>query len=102
MSPCQAACSILADVFGASCKILAWWPHNYNEEPNFATKVKRMLALAFLLIDNVVHHFETLIEDPEYRVLDPLILYFEVNFIGRLRPRNRRLDSRDISSAEPI
>ena len=65
----------------------------YNTEPEFALKVKIILALAFLPLDDVVIHFETLIADPAYRDLDPLILYFEDNFIGRQRG-NRRLDPR--------
>ena len=65
----------------------------YNGDPDFAIKVRRILALAFLPVDEVVHNFETLIEDQEYGVLDSLILYFEDCFIGRLRG-NRRLDSR--------
>lgn len=65
----------------------------YNADPLFAMKVRRMLALAFLPVDEVVRQFEIVIEDIKYRVLDPLILYFEDNFIGRLCG-NRRLDPR--------
>ena len=57
----------------------------YNTDPEFALKVKVILALAFVPVPDVVDHFETLIATPEYGDLDQLILYFEDNFIGRQR-----------------
>ena len=61
----------------------------YNAEPDFAGMVKQMLALAFVPVTDVVQTYETLTEPDEFRVLDPVIDYFEDNFVGRLR-RGRR------------
>ncbi len=46
-------------------------------EAAFAQKVKMIPALAFIPVDEVVNRFEIVIDNPEYRDNDDLILYFE-------------------------
>ena len=53
-------------------------------------RVKRLMALAFVPVADVVTTFEELTADDSYRQLEPLVTYFEENFIGRLLRRNRR------------
>jgi len=55
----------------------------YNGDPEFATRTKRLLALAFVPPADVVGVFEAVIGDPSYRDLDSIISYIEQNFIGR-------------------
>lgn len=69
---------------------------SYNNDVNFALNVRMLMALAFVPVHDVKNAFNQLIackfyEDNEV-VLDPLISYFEHNWIGVVtRNRNRRL-----------
>ena len=65
----------------------------YRDEPDFALVVKRLLALAFVPMDDVIEVFETLTTDPVYREIEVICDYIEDNFIGRQR-RGRRSPSR--------
>jgi hypothetical protein len=65
----------------------------YNNDPSFALKVKRLLALSFIPTNDVIEVYESLINDDSYHQLDSLVDYFEDNFIGRKRT-NRRAEPR--------
>jgi hypothetical protein len=59
----------------------------YRDEPDFALRVKCLLALAFVPIAEVIPAYESLIGDPTYRDRDLAVIcdYMEDNFIGRER-----------------
>ena len=61
----------------------------YNTDAEFAKCVKRLMALAFVPVADVVTTFEELTADGSYRQIESLVTYFEENFIGRLLRRNR-------------
>lgn len=61
----------------------------YIGSEEFASKVKQMMALAFVPEADVVEVFETLSSCEEFGDMDFLIDYFEDNYIGRQR-RGRR------------
>ena len=56
--------------------------------------MKRLMALAFVPVADVVTTFEELTADDCYRQIEPLVTYFKENFIGRLLRRNRRASPR--------
>lgn len=65
----------------------------YVSDVAFASKVKCLTALAFLPPDRVTTAYEELIRSDAFRELDPLLDYFEENYIGRAR-RGRRATPR--------
>ena len=62
----------------------------YNTDAEFAKRVQRLMALAFVPVVDEVTTFEELTADDSYRQIKPLATYFEENFIGRLLRRNLR------------
>jgi hypothetical protein len=66
----------------------------YASDSEFALNVRQLLALAFVPEPDVVSAFESLIEsqyfDQNETYLQPIVDYFEDNWIGRLDRRNRR------------
>ena len=62
----------------------------YRDEPDFALRVKCLLALAFVPVAEVIQTYENLTQDPTYRDLDVICDYMEDNFIGRERRGQRR------------
>jgi len=55
---------------------------NYITSEEFASKVKKLMALAFLPPQDVIGAFEILTNLDEFGELDFLIDYFEDNYIG--------------------
>ena len=63
--------------------------HQYMADYTFSQNVKMLVALAFMPLGDVINAFETLVaEMPEQ--LDPIIDYFENNYIGVVHRRGRR------------
>ena len=63
--------------------------HQYMADSIFSYNVKMLVALAFVPLSDVVNAFNTLVaEMPEQ--LDPIIDYFEKNYIGVAHRRGRR------------
>ena len=58
---------------------------DYINDEEFATKVKTLMALAFIPPADVVQVFEQLSGLPEYQAVDNIISYLEDNCIGRER-----------------
>ena len=57
----------------------------YNTDDNFALKIKRFIALAFIPKDDVIGAFGNLSEDVD--IPDDFISYLETNYIGIKRGR---------------
>jgi hypothetical protein len=66
----------------------------YGTDTEFASNIRQLLALAFVPESDVVSSFESLIESQYFYqneiYLQPIVDYFEDNWIGRLDRRNRR------------
>jgi hypothetical protein len=68
---------------------------NVDDDGEWALNIRKLLALAFVPVDDVIDTFEELLQSNFYRtneeVLDGVTSYFETNWIGkRLRSGNRR------------
>lgn len=65
----------------------------YNTDPDYANQVRQLAALAFYPSDMIADKFEEL-TDPLFGALpeemQPVIDYFEDNYVGRLTPAGRR------------
>lgn len=64
--------------------------HRYQQDDVFALQAKMLPALAFVPTQDVITAFEILTENHMPAELDPLITYFEDNWIGRQQRRQRR------------
>lgn len=66
----------------------------YLQDPDFAFSLKMLPCLAYVPVEQVVEKFEQLLDTPFFNenveILQPLIDYFEDNWIGRLDRRGRR------------
>jgi hypothetical protein len=66
----------------------------YLENSDFAMNMRKIPALAFVPIDDIIFAFEELIEMKFFiensNLLEKFIEYFEDNYIGRIQLRNRR------------
>ncbi|KAG8231060.1 hypothetical protein J437_LFUL010685, partial [Ladona fulva] len=60
----------------------------YNTDVHFSLKVRCIIALAFLPIEDVVDGFEELGEDDD--IPHELLSYFEINYLGCVRGRGQR------------
>ena len=62
--------------------------HQYMADETFSNNVKMLAALAFVPLNDIVNAFDTVVAQmPE---LDPIIDYFENNYIGVMHRRGRR------------
>jgi hypothetical protein len=57
----------------------------YRDEPDFALRIKSLLAMAFVPPADVIRVYERIIADLAYRDLDAICDYMKDNFIGRER-----------------
>ena len=63
--------------------------HQYMADETFSNNVKMLAALAFIPLNDVINAFVTVVAQmPEQ--LDPIIDYFENNYIGVMHRRGRR------------
>ena len=63
--------------------------HQYIADETFSNNVKMLAAIAFVPLNDVINAFETVVgQMPEQ--LDPIIDYFEKNYIGVMHRRGRR------------
>lgn len=63
----------------------------YGSDPEFANKTRSLAALSFLPPDDVIRGFEELTNDETFpEELDPVVAYFESNYIGSIGRGGRR------------
>lgn len=73
----------------------AGFKNNYNQDAEFAHKMKMLLALAFVPPEDVIQAFDSFLEQNLFSdTVNEVLDYFEDNYIGRLDSRSKNITGR--------